>query len=66
MVDPYLDDGLSDAELRTLAEKVRAARPLAARAVERALARAMTLRLADEVGRIVEAEGGTAEQSAAN
>jgi DNA-binding transcriptional MerR regulator len=64
VVDPYLDEGLSDAELRTLAEKVRAARPLAARAVERALARAMTLRLADEVSRIVEAEGGSTEQSA--
>ena len=57
VVDPYLVEGLSDAELRELAEKVRAARPLAARAVERALARAMTLRLADEVGRIVQAEG---------
>jgi DNA-binding transcriptional MerR regulator len=57
VVDPYLfDAGLSDTELRELAEKVRLARPLAARAVERALARAMTLRLADEVSRIVEAE----------
>jgi DNA-binding transcriptional MerR regulator len=60
VVDPYLAPGLSDAELRNLAEKVRAARPLAARAVERALARAMVRRLADEVGRIVEAEGGGA------
>jgi DNA-binding transcriptional MerR regulator len=60
VVDPHLAPGLSDAELRELAEKVRAARPLAARAVERALARAMVRRLADEVGRIVEAEGGSA------
>jgi DNA-binding transcriptional MerR regulator len=64
VVDPFLDEGLSDAELRTLAEKVRAARPLAARAVERALARAMNLRLADEVGRIVEAEGNQADEAA--
>ena len=58
VVDPGLAPGLSDAELRDLAEKVRRARPLAARAVERALARAMVRRLADEVGRIVQAEGG--------
>ena len=64
VVDPYLVEGLSDAELRELAEKVRAARPLAARAVERALARAMTLRLADEVGRIVQVEGEQGGQSA--
>jgi DNA-binding transcriptional MerR regulator len=57
VVDPGLAAGLSDAELRNLAEKVRAARPLAARAVERALARAMVRRLADEVGRIVTDEG---------
>jgi hypothetical protein len=64
VVDPYLVEGLSDAELRELAEKVRAARPLAARAVERALARAMTVRLTDEVSRIVEAEGGHGSISA--
>ncbi|MEY2474874.1 MAG: hypothetical protein QOG87_189 [Actinomycetota bacterium] len=64
VVDPYLDKGLSDAELRSLAEKVRAARPLGARALERSLARAMTLRLADEVSRIVEAESDQGGQSA--
>ena len=58
VVDPALASGLSDAELRQLAEKVRRARPLAAAAAERALARAMVQRLADEVGRIVETEGG--------
>jgi hypothetical protein len=34
-----------------------------ARAVERALARAMVRRLADEVGRIVESEGGASAVS---
>lgn len=63
VVDPQLAPGLSDAELRDLAQKVRAARPLAARAVERALARAMVRRLADEVSRIVEVEGGTSAAS---
>lgn len=58
VVDPGLALGLNDEELRELAEKVRLARPLAARAVERALARAMVRRLADEVGRIVQSEGG--------
>jgi DNA-binding transcriptional MerR regulator len=58
VVEPDLARGLSDVELRALAEKVRLARPLAARAVERALARAMVKRLGEEVGRIVEAEGG--------
>ena len=58
VVEPGLALGLPDAELRALAEKVRLARPLAARAAERALARAMVRRLADEVGRIVESEGG--------
>ncbi|MDQ1375251.1 MAG: hypothetical protein QOJ09_2589 [Actinomycetota bacterium] len=60
VVDPHLGPDMGDGELRELAEKVRAARPLATRAVERALARAMVRRLADEVGRIVEAESGGA------
>lgn len=63
VVDPGLALGLPDEELRDLAEKVRLARPLAARAVERALARAMVRRLADEVGRIVESEGGASAVS---
>jgi DNA-binding transcriptional MerR regulator len=58
VVDPALAAGLDDEELRAVAEKVRAARPLAARAVERALARAMARRLADEVSRVVELDGG--------
>jgi hypothetical protein len=53
VADPALAAGAGDEELAELAGKVRAARHLAARAVDRILARALDRHLADAVARLV-------------
>lgn len=57
VADPALAAGAGDEELAELAGKVRAARPLAAKAVDRILARALDRHLADAVARLVDGDG---------
>jgi DNA-binding transcriptional MerR regulator len=63
VAEPYVGGGATDDELREAAEKVRAARPLAARALDRALAIAMARHLADALSAVM-GEGGTDSSAA--
>ena len=65
VAEQYVAGPATDDELRQAADKVRAARPLASQAVERALAIAMSRHLADALSQVMGDAGSSATDSSA-